>query len=195
MLMVPPTEGAESMPAPRLDAGGHVAQTGPVAPVNAAPFHVVDGYTVDNHSHVFALETAHVGFGVAETAAVLGGPHAGSGFQHFGKFLVAEFEFDFRSVDLRKGYRSFAGACQRLCDNHVGKHLRFHFHFQDAHVGFCGFFQGLVTDVGDSEVARAVGHIDLELAVDVGRTERLAAACRDGGSDDRFIRFINNGTH
>ena len=102
-----------------LDVRGNVGEACPVAPVDAAPFHIVDGNTVYEHCHIRRLEAAHVDFGIAEAAAVLGSPDTGSGVENFGKFLSAEFHVDFSLVDLRYCHRGLTGTCQRLCNHNV----------------------------------------------------------------------------
>ena len=46
------------------------------------PLHIVDGNTVNHHGHVLALESTYIGLGIAETAALLCCPNAGSSLEH-----------------------------------------------------------------------------------------------------------------
>ena len=89
---------------------GHIAQAGPVAPVHSAPFHVVDGYAVHKYCHIGALESAHIGLGISEAAAVLCCPHAGVVFSTSGNSWLPIFVFYLRGVDLRQCYWGLARA-------------------------------------------------------------------------------------
>ena len=103
----------------RLHAARHVRETGPVRPVDAAPFHVIDRYAVHHHGDVGRLEAAHVDLGVTEAAAVLGHIYAGGRFEDLGELLSAEFVGDLVGRDGRYGHRGLALHGHRLRDDDV----------------------------------------------------------------------------
>lgn len=103
----------------RLHAARHVRETGPVRPVDAAPFHVIDRHAVHHHGDVGRLEAAHVDLGVAEAAAVLGHIYAGGRFEDLGELLSAEFVGDLVGRDGRYGHRGLALHGHRLRDDDV----------------------------------------------------------------------------
>ncbi len=176
-----------------LDAGCHIAQAGPVAPVHPSAFHVVHGDAVHEHGHVCALETAHVYFCVAEAAAVLGGPNAGGGVENFGKFLGAQLEVDFGAVYLRDSHWCLACARKTLGNHHVVENLAGRLESDGAHVGTGVYCFAFVANVGDGEAAGVGRHPNIEVAVDVGCAQRAAAGDDDAGADYGFALLVHYG--
>lgn len=183
-------ENGSTQTALSLDIRCNVAQTGPVAPVYPAAFHIVDGNTVYHHGHIGALETAHVDFGIAEAAAVLGGPYTGRCVQNFGKLLCAELHVDFSLVHLRQCHRGLACAGKRLGHNHVLEHFARRNQLDGAHIGLGGNCGGIIAYIRDCQRRSALGNLDIELPVDIGGCQCAAVGYDDAGAYYRFAFLV-----
>ena len=178
--------GAQS--ALHLHGAGDVGEAGPVGPVDFLVFHAVHGDAVDHHGHVFALEAADTGAGVAEAAAVFSDVDAGGGFEQFGELLRAELLFDEGGADVADGDGGLAVDGHAGGDGDVGQQYGVGLHAEGAELGFAvfkGVLHFLVADVGEHE-GGACGDGLLEVAVDVGHAALCGAFHHDAGSDERF---------
>ena len=142
-----------------LHRRSNFVQACPVAPINTAPLHIVDWDTVDHHSNIGSLETAHVDFGITKTTAILGCPHTGSGLEHFGELLVTKFHIDSGSRHLRESHRGFAGFGNRLSYHHVVEHCRFNLQADFAQLSGRFQLERLVTNRSDDN-GLALGNFD-----------------------------------
>ena len=105
-----------------LHGRSNIAQTGPVAPIYASPFHIIDRNTIDEHSHVGSLEATHIDFRIAITTAVFGSPYTRCSLQDFGELLVTEFHVDSCSIHFGDSHRSDTSLSHRRSDNDVVEH-------------------------------------------------------------------------
>ena len=106
----------------RLHVAHHLAQSAPVAPVESAVLHIVDGHAVHHHCHVRALETTHVQLRVAVCATVLRGIHTRSLVEHFGQLVVAELVLHFPTVYIAHCDRSLTRNATRSGHGDVLQH-------------------------------------------------------------------------
>ncbi len=151
-----------------LDVAGDVAEARPVAPVDIAVLHVVDGHAVDCDGHPLALETAHASLSIAIAATLLIGVDAGGCLQDFGEFLLAELEVDGGLVDIAHGHGGDTCLTDGLGDDDVVEHLSVGGELDDTHVFLDGVLNALEADVADFYSLGVIRHGEAEFAVVVG---------------------------
>ena len=160
-----------SQSALRLHDFGHIADAGPIAPIDGSVLHVVHGHTVHHRRHIRVVETAHVYLRVAPAAALLVGVHARCRLHDFGELLSTQFLFYLLDGHIGQRYGCLA------VEGHSARHrYAFQGHFigfqsQGAHLTAFGYRELLCleTQIAYRYFAASVGIAQAKIAIGIRR--------------------------